>query len=118
MFIGDCVKIVESFISNKPKHNIYNLTTGTTVDLVTIANKINMISDFKSEIVVKNPGLGTEYSGDNSRLKKEIDPQFTPIDNALKELYQYYRSILPEIDGKAIEKDEYIKYCKTSRCEE
>lgn len=118
MYIGDCVKIVERFISNKPKHNIYNLTTGTTVDLVTIANKINRISDFKSEIIVKNPGLGTEYSGDNSRLKKEIDPQFTPVDNALKELYQYYKSILSDIDRKAIEKDEYMKYCKTTKCDE
>jgi GDP-L-fucose synthase len=118
MYINDCVKIVERFISNRPKYNIFNLTTGTTIDLATIANKINKISDFKSEIIVKNPGLGTEYSGDNSRLQKEIDFQFTPFDNALKELYQYYRSILPGIDRKTIEKDEYMKYCKTSNCDE
>lgn len=118
MYINDCVKIVELFLSNRPKHNMYNLTTGTTIDLVTIANNINKISDFKSEIIVKNPGLGTEYSGDNSRLQKEINFKFSPFDSALKELYQYYRSILPNIDRKAIEKDEYMKYCKTTKCDE
>jgi len=118
MYIGDCLKIVERFISNRPKYNIYNLTTGTTIDLVTIANKINKISDFKSEIIVKNPGLGTEYSGDNSRLQKELNFKFIAFDIALKELYQYYRSILPSIDKNAIEKDEYMKYCKTSKCDE
>jgi GDP-L-fucose synthase len=118
MYIDDCANIVERFISNRPKYNIYNLTTGTTIDLVTLANKINKISDFRSEIIVKNPGLGTEYSGDNSRLQKEIDFKFTAFDIALKELYQYYRSILPTIDRNAVEKDEYIKYCKTSKCDE
>ena len=118
MYIDDCANIVERFISNRPKYNIYNLTTGTTIDLVTLANKINKISDFRSEIIVKNPGLGTEYSGDNSRLQKELDFKFTAFDIALKELYQYYRSILPTIDRNAIEKDEYIKYCKSSKCDE
>jgi GDP-L-fucose synthase len=118
MYIDDCVKIVERFISNMPKYNMYNLTTGTTIDLATIAKKINEISDFKSEIVVKNPGLGTEYSGSNVRLQKEIGFKFTPLDNALKELFKYYRSILPGIDRKAIEKDEYLKHCKTSKCDE
>jgi nucleoside-diphosphate-sugar epimerase len=118
MYINDCVKIVERFISNPPKHNTYNLTTGSTIDLVTIANKINAISSFKSEVIVKNQGLGIEYSGSNSRLQKEISFKFTPFDNALKELFKYYASILPDIDKKAIEKDEYMKYCKTTKCDE
>jgi len=118
MYINDCANIVERFISNGPKYNTYNLTTGTTIDLVTIANKINKISDFKSKIIVKNPGLGIEYSGDNSRIQKELNFKFTPFDIALKELYQYYRSILPTINRNAIVKDEFIKYCKTSKCDE
>ena len=118
MYINDCVKIVEKFIANAPKHNIYNLTTGSKIDLVTIAKKINSISDFKSEVIVKNPGLGIEYSGSNSRLQKEIDFRFTPFDNALKELFKYYSSVLSDIDRKAIEKDEYMKYCKTTKCDE
>ncbi len=118
MYINDAVKIVERFLSNSPKFNIYNLTTGATVDLKTIANKINEISGFRSEIIVKNPGLGKEYSGSNSRLQKEISFKFTPLDSALKELFQYYSSILPDIDRKTIEKDEYMKYCKTTKCDE
>ena len=40
---------------------------------------------------MKNPGLGLEYSGDNSRLKAEIkDIRFTHITTAIKELYEWY----------------------------
>jgi GDP-L-fucose synthase len=112
MYINDAVKIVESFISNDPKYKTYNLTTDKTVDLLTIAKTINETSDFKSEIIIKNPGLNVEYSGDNSRLQKEVHFKFTPLKQAIKELYDHYRSILSTIDRKAIEKDEYIKYCR------
>jgi len=115
MYINDAIKIIESFISNEPKYRIYNLTTGKTIDLVTIAKTINEISDFKSEIIIKNPGLNAEYSGDNSRLLAEINLNFTPFEHSIKELYDYYKSILHTIDRKVIEKDEYIKYCYTKK---
>jgi len=115
MYINDAAKILEKFISSKPKHNIYNLTTGTTVDLVTIANIINKVSNFKSKIIIKNPGLNVEYSGDNSRLQKELHFKFTPIEEAIEGLFGYYRSIVHKIDKKTIEKDEYIQHCTTRR---
>ena len=35
--------------------------------------------------------MGNEYSGDNSRLRKEITGfKFTPIDLAIEKLYQWY----------------------------
>jgi GDP-L-fucose synthase len=113
LYVNDCVRLIESFIDKKPKHRAYNLVTGKTVDLVTIAKKINEVSGYKSEIIVKNPGLNTEYSGDNSRLLKEIKAKFTPLEDAVRELFEYYRSILPSIDKKMIANDEFIKYCKT-----
>lgn len=115
MYINDCVQLVEKAIGTKFKHKAYNLTTGRTIDLVSIAQKINEISDFESEIIIKNPGLNKEYSGDNSRLMKDIKFKFTPMETAVKELFSYYRSLLPNIDRKRIETDEFIKYCKTSR---
>lgn len=113
--VDDCVMIIEKFLSIDPRHKAYNIVTGTTIDLVTIANKINNISGNKSKIIVKNSGLNVEYSGDNKRLLEEINFKFTPFDVALKKLYNYYRSIIGTIDKKKIETDEYIKFCKTNK---
>jgi UDP-glucose 4-epimerase len=113
LYINDCIDLISKFISNKPKHKFYNLVTGRTIDLVSIANEINNIAANKSEILINNPGMNTEYSGDNSRLLKEIKYEFTPFKEALKELYLYYKSVLHTIDENKIKTDEYIKFCKT-----
>lgn len=118
MYINDCVKIAEKIIPLKLKHSSYNLTTGNVVDLLTIAATINKVSDFRSEVIVKNPGLNVEYSGDNTRLINEVPYTFTSLQDSIKELYAYYKSILHTLDRKKIEKDEYLKYCKTNKCDE
>jgi GDP-L-fucose synthase len=84
------------------------------MDLVTIANKINCISSKPSEIIIKNEGLNTEYSADNTRLLKELKSfTFTPFDEALKCLYSWYKNNLDKIDKQAVEKDNYLRYCRT-----
>ncbi len=112
MYIKDAVKLVERFLSADPAHKAYNLTTGKTVDLLTIANTINEVSDFKSEIIVKNSGLNVEYSGDNQRLMREMKFDFTSLRDSVRELVGYYRGIMPQIDRSRIETDEFIKFCK------
>lgn len=111
MYINDAVRIIEDFISNKPRYNVYNLTTGKTIDLISIARTINDISDFKSEVIVNNPGLNVEYSGDNARLLKEIRCEYTPLTKAIAELFMHYKGIIHQIDSNKIANDEYIKNC-------
>lgn len=90
--INDFVKIVDYFINHKAKHQFYNLGTGKKIDLLTIAEKINKISDNKTEIIVKNKGLNREYTCDNKRLMKEIKNfKFLDFDSSLKELYNWYK---------------------------
>lgn len=114
LYIEDLVKIVEYFIAHKVRHKFYNLATGKTLDLLTIAHRINRISDRPSEIIIKNEGLNTEYSADNSRLLQELKGfNFIPFDDALRKMYSWYRDNLDNIDRRAVEKDEYIKYCRT-----
>ena len=61
----------------------------------TISEIVNTFSDFKSEITVKNPDLGNEYTGDNSRLLSEIkDFKFTEMKDGLKLLYDYIKTSL------------------------
>lgn len=91
LYIDDFVAIVKWFIDNKPKYKVYNACTGKTIGFKTIANKLIKISGKKLAIKIKKSGLGREYSGDNSRLLKEIkDFRFTPFDRALKNLYTWY----------------------------
>ncbi|MBU0952190.1 MAG: NAD(P)-dependent oxidoreductase [Elusimicrobia bacterium] len=112
-YINDLVKIIEYFIKNKPKYNTYNLVTGKPIDLITIAKNINDISLNPSKIVIKHPGLNTEYSGSNIRLLKEIGNfTFTPINRALKNLYSWYKDNINKIDKKLIYEDKYIQYCR------
>jgi len=92
VYIGDFVKIVDYFIKNEVKHRFYNIGTGQKIDLLTIANLINNISDNKSEIIVKNKGLNNEYTCNNERLRHELDIsfKFTKIDESIKNLFNWY----------------------------
>ncbi|MBI5122327.1 NAD(P)-dependent oxidoreductase, partial [Candidatus Roizmanbacteria bacterium] len=93
LYINDFVRIVDYFINHKAKHKFYNIGTGKKIDILTIANKINKISDKKSKIIVKNKGLNNEYTCDNSRLMKELKRfSFTNFDQSLIELYQWYKN--------------------------
>jgi len=89
--IDDLVKIVKWFIDNKPKNKVYNICSGNVLDFKTIAEKVLKISGKKLDIKTQTEGLNQEYSGDNSLLVKELKGfKFTPIDEAIKALYDWY----------------------------
>lgn len=116
LFIDDLVKIVEKFIDYNYKDKIYNITPNDSIDLITIVNIINKISDYKSDIIIKHEGLNNEYTASNSLLKQNIGQyKFASYEQGIKKLYEYYKSIINKIDREEIEKDNYIKYCKNRR---
>ena len=93
LYVNDLVRIVKWFIDNKPKYNSYNVCTGDAISFRAIAERIIKISGKKLDIDVKTDGLGREYSGDNTLLMGELKNfQFTPIDESLEELYNWYDS--------------------------
>lgn len=88
LYVEDLAKIVDNFLKNQPKQNILNVTPNESISLLEIANIINQISNFKSNIIIKNPNLGNEYTGDNTILLQEIKNfKFTPFEKGLKVLY-------------------------------
>lgn len=106
VYIDDFVKIVDYFIQHKCRYKFYNIGRGQKIDILTIAEKINEIADRKSDIIVKKKGLKKEYTCDNTRLMRELgDFEFTDFDKSLKELYEWYKSILPTLDKKMFLKD-------------
>jgi nucleoside-diphosphate-sugar epimerase len=111
--IDDLLYVLDIVLKSKCISKSYNITTGTVTDLITIANTINELSEFKSKILVENPGLNLEYSGNNRRLLSEVGNfKFKSMQESINVLLHYYRSILSEIDADAIRKDEYAAYCK------
>jgi GDP-L-fucose synthase len=92
LYINDFVKIVDYFINNNGKHKFYNIGTGKPINLVSIAKKINEITDTKTAITVNSKELNNEYSCDNSRLLSEMQGFiFTDFDSSLKELFTWYK---------------------------
>lgn len=88
IYIDDLCKIIKIFIENKPSEKIINVTPTKSISLVEIAQIVNQISDFKSEIIIKEQGLNNEYTGNNARLLKELPEfEFTPYEVGLKKFY-------------------------------
>ena len=91
MHIDDLVGITEWFIENQPRNRCYNLCTGKTHDLLTLAKKILSAAGKNLDIFISKEGIGTEYSGDNSQLSGEMGVfPFSNIDDCIKELYNWY----------------------------
>ncbi len=93
LYIDDFVKILEYFIDNSVREKFYNMGTGTSIDLETIAKLINKISKNPSEIIINTEGLNNEYTCDNSRLLSEIsDLTFANFEDSIRDLYNWYKS--------------------------
>jgi len=103
LYIDDFVRVLEHFIESEARHKSYNVVPDGTADLLSIARMVNGISGSKLPIAVKNPGMGNEYSGDNSRLRRELpDFRFTPMEQSLRELYGWYEKNRGAIDAKRL----------------
>lgn len=94
LFIEDLNKIVEHFIMfGWDKQNIINITPTKSISLLEIANIINKISDYKSDIIIKNEILNFEYTGDNTQLLSYIpDFKFTTYEVGLSKLFNFIQT--------------------------
>ncbi len=114
LYIDDLVKIVRHFLEKKAKHRFYNLTPVTSIGLTDICRTVNAVSGYQCKIRILHKGLNNEYTGDNTRLKKEIPKlSFTGYNEGIKDLFLYYQKNLSIIDRNIFAKDEFIKHCQT-----
>lgn len=106
LYIDDLVKVVDFLLSNKSRFNVYNVIPSKKTDLLTIAKKINSISQKPVSIKIRHGGLDNEYTGNNVRLLKEMkNLSFTKIDDAIFELFQWYLKRKKAIDKKKLADD-------------
>ena len=92
LYVNDLMPILDWFIDNNPQKKSYNITPDCAISLYDLAIMVRDISNSDVPILIKNEGLGLEYSGDNTLLKNEYTTIcFTPIRTAIQELYSGYR---------------------------
>lgn len=99
LYVDDFCRIVDWFICNDVKYKDYNVTSGRRIDLLSLANIVREISGKELPIYVCEEGLANEYSASNQRLLDEMGSfSFTPIQDAIRELYIWYQNQESEID--------------------
>lgn len=110
IYIDDLLRMIDWTIHNETKEKIYNVTTGTKIDLISLANLVNEISDFKSEIKILNDGLSNEYTSNNERIMKELKNfEFTSHKKAIQKMREYFKANLENLDKESIINDPYLK---------
>lgn len=103
LYVDDLVRIIDFFLNNKNRFNAYNLTTGKSPDLITIARIVNSVSGKNVQIKTVKAGLSPEYTGSNKRLIKELGNfQFTEMEEAIKALFSWYYKRRSKIDSHGL----------------
>ncbi len=106
IYIKDLIKILEFFIENKPKEKFYNIGTGNSIDLLSLAEVVNNIGKRRQEIKIISEELNKEYSCNIDRLKEFIGGHdFFTYQDAIKEMFEYYENIKERIDKNVLLKD-------------
>lgn len=103
LYIDDFCRIIKWFIENDQKYKDYNITSGKRIDLITLADIVKKVSNKEVPVYVCNVGLAKEYSASNQRLIDEIKHfEFTPIENAIRNLYDWYSNNEKIIDLESL----------------
>lgn len=103
LYIDDLCKIVHWAINTKPKHHIYNTTSGNRYELKELAYLVNSKLDQKVPINIINDGLQNEYTACNQLLMSEMSNfSIEPIEKSVDKLIEWYRDNLHLIDKKSL----------------
>lgn len=93
LYINDFLRIIEMFINKDAMKRSYNICTGKSIDLFTLAKIIKQIDGKNVPIDLKEDGLDVEYSGDNALFLQEFGEfNFTQPEKAIGELYNWYKN--------------------------
>jgi GDP-L-fucose synthase len=105
--VADLGRILQRLREKDLRHRHYNVCMGRAYDLNTLAAKVVTASGKPLEILVRDDGLGSEYSGDNTRLMGEIpDFRFCDMDDSIARLYRWYEERKISIDPQSLRFDE------------
>jgi len=104
VWVGDLVRVLEHFLdASSWGHDVYNVTPDEPVELIELARLVLDVCGKQIPVVVARDGMGTEYSGDNSRLRAEIpNLTFHPLRDAIADLAGWYRENIGLVHREAL----------------
>ena len=92
LYIDDFCRILDFFIQNPVDEKAINVCPTESIDLKTLAETVNAVSDFKSELLFEKDGMNPEYTGDNSLLLKYLpDFKFTSYTDGLRAFMRFMK---------------------------
>ncbi|MDE7149706.1 MAG: NAD(P)-dependent oxidoreductase [Bacteroidales bacterium] len=104
IYAPDLAPVLAWFIENKPKYKAYNVTPDEPVSLADLARMVVKLSGKDLPIRIAAPGEGLPYTGGNARLRAEMGDslRFTPLDEAVAQLYVWYASVRDTLDRNCL----------------
>lgn len=91
LWVDDFSRMLEHFLWHEPKFHTYNMVSGQKISLEQICKKVLEVSGKDLPVYICKEGLGKEYTASNERFLKECPEfQYTPMEQAIEELYQWY----------------------------
>lgn len=109
LYIEDLLDIIEWFLKNDPKERAYNISTDRIYRLSDLAKMILAVLEKDLPIEVLRKGYGRECSGDNSRLRLEMqDLRFTPMKKAIRALIQWYQEHIDQVPYEEIKENKLV----------
>lgn len=91
LYIEDLARITAWFIENDAGAKAYNVCSGSGYMLAELAQMVAEVSGHAPSIVVKQGGLGPEYTADNARLLAAIGGyRFADMRSSIAKLYSWY----------------------------
>ncbi len=92
LYVDDFSRIVDMFINNDAEKRSYNICTGESIDLLSLAKIIKDVDGRELPITIKEDGFNPEYTGDNTLFLQEFGKfDFTKPEKAISELYRWYK---------------------------
>jgi nucleoside-diphosphate-sugar epimerase len=109
LYVGDLVAIVEQFLERDPGLTDVNVTPTTSISLTQILTFIASLSPRQVPVAFENEGLNFQYTGHNGRLLDVVlNFRFTPYDEGIQRLYEFYVLRRETLDRDAVARDDYF----------
>jgi UDP-glucose 4-epimerase len=107
LLVDDLMPVVDWALTGQPEHTAYNVAPDWVSSLRDLGTWVSARAGARVPLRVANEGLGIEYTADNSRLRRELpDLAFTPEEEAVEGLFNWYADRRSEIDRARLDVDQ------------
>lgn len=113
--IDDLLEMVLWAMTSGTAHRVYNVARGEGIELVTLAGMINAVAPRASEVIVENGGMNLEYTASSARILQEFPVEFTPHQEAVAGLYEFYERNQGILDLDAVRSDRLKEHIRVEQ---